>query len=116
MLLLRARLVRVEGRVLDGGGRVVGAALAVLVWLGLQAVFVLGVFAGQEDASVREGPDGAGEGAASEVHWLGQGTADKGCEHGHDCGRGLFDEMVCSLSGGIGVVGGLGDEIVRMED
>lgn len=79
MLLLRTRLVGVERRLLDGRRGVVGAGLAVLVGLGLEGVFVLGVFAGEADWSLGEGPAGddeRGAGAGGE-----EGAAEGGEEH-----------------------------------
>lgn len=55
MLLLRGRLVGAECRVRDARGFVVGAGFAVFVWFGLEAVFVLGVFAGEEGGALAEG-------------------------------------------------------------
>jgi hypothetical protein len=69
LLLLRTRLVGVERRLLDGRRGVVGAGLAVLVGLGLEGVFVLGVFAGKLHWSLGKGPAGddkRGAGAGGE--------------------------------------------------
>lgn len=80
LLLLRTRLVGVESGLLDGCRGVVRAGLAVLVGLGLEGVFVLGVFAGEADWSLGERSGGGDErgarGAGGE-----EGAAEGGEEH-----------------------------------
>jgi hypothetical protein len=82
MRLLRTRLAGVERCSLDGCGSVVGAGLAVLVGLGLEGVFVLGVFAGELDRSLGERPASDDERGAS-----GAGGEDGAAEGGEEhCG------------------------------
>ena len=86
MLLLGTRLVGIERRALDGRRGVVGAGLAVLVGLGLEGVFVLGVFAGELDWGLGQGPAGDDERGAG-----GAGGEEGAAEGGekHCCGTGV---------------------------
>ena len=81
LLLLRARLVGVESGLLDGRCGVVGAGFAVLVGLGLQGVFVLGVFAGELDRGLGERPGGGGDRGAGVDAGGEEGAAEGGEEH-----------------------------------
>jgi hypothetical protein len=93
VLLLGTRLVGIERCALDGCGSVVGAGLAVLVGLGLEGVFVLGVFAGELDRGLGEGPAGddeRGAGVGGE-----DGAAEGGEKH---CGG-------TEVEGRVGVLG-----------
>lgn len=95
MRLLRTRLAGVERCSLDGCGSVVGAGLAVLVGLGLEGVFVLGVFAGELDWSLGEGPVGDNERGAGGAGGQ-EGAAEGGEEHGGGNGIGGFG-LLCEL-------------------
>jgi len=95
MLLLWRCLVWVKCRLLDPGGCVVAAALAVLVWLWLEVVLALSVFAGGE-------ADGAGEWADCldwAADWSAQGlAAEEGEGRRHGAGGGglvPYSEGVC---------------------
>lgn len=80
MRLLRTRLAGVERCSLDSRRGVVGAGLAVLVGLGLERVFVLGVFAGELERSLGEGPAGNDKRGASGAGGE-EGAAEGGEEH-----------------------------------
>lgn len=87
MLLLGLGLVGIKGRVLNGGGCVVGAALAVLVGLRLQVVFALGVLACQVACGrVEQGPwrrPGLRRHLAADAQGLGQeAPVQRAGEHG----------------------------------